>query len=521
MSSETLQTSCIEVSNLPLSLEQFREVLFGNGKVELSAEALENVEACYGFLQRFAEGKVIYGINTGFGSMAQHKINDADQRQLQLNLIRSHCSGSGETLEPVYVKSIMLVRLATLMLGYSGIHPDAVKLLAEMVNHEICPEIFEHGSVGASGDLVQLAHLGLSLIGEGKVKFNGVVCETSEAFAKAGISPLEIHGREGLAVMNGTAAMTGIGLVNLIHAKNLTNWVLTASVMINEIVESYDDHFSEELNAVKHHKGQQTVAAIMRQLAGNSKRIRRREEWLYNGKSEEAIKKSKVQEYYSVRCVPQIAGPILDTLGNIERVLLEEVNSVNDNPVIDRKNNNVFHGGNFHGDYIALEMDKLKLVMTKLTILAERQLNFLLNDKLNNILPPYVNLGTLGLNFGMQGLQFTATSTTAENQTLANPMYVHSIPNNNDNQDVVSMGANASMLAKKVIENGFQVVAIELVAIIQAIDFLKCQNDLSENSQRIYTQLREIVPVFSDDLPQYTVLSKVKEHLQNHQLNLV
>ncbi|HBL80169.1 MAG TPA: histidine ammonia-lyase, partial [Aequorivita sp.] len=187
----------------------------------------------------------------------------------------------------------------------------------------------------------------------------------------------------------------------------------------------------------------------------------------------------KVQEYYSLRCVPQILGPVLDTLNSVEKILIEEVNSANDNPIVDVEKRNVYHGGNFHGDYVSLEMDKLKIVVAKMTMLAERQLNYLLNSKLNDILPPFVNLGKLGLNFGMQGVQFTATSTTAESQMLSNPMYVHSIPNNNDNQDIVSMGTNAALITKKVIENAFEVVAIELITIIQAIEYLKVQDSVS------------------------------------------
>src|SRR6185369_7227630 len=178
------------------------------------------------------------------------------------------------------------------------------------------------------------------------------------------------------------------------------------------------------------------------------------------------------------RCVPQILGPVYDTLLETKRVLEDEVNSANDNPVIDHVKENVYHGGNFHGDYVSLAMDKMKIVITKLSMLAERQLNYLMNDKLNQRLPPFINLGKLGLNFGLQGMQFTATSTTAENQTLSYPMYLHSISNNNDNQDIVSMGCNAALMTRKVIDNSFDVLAIQTLALVQAIDYLKCQTRL-------------------------------------------
>ncbi|MEJ0079442.1 MAG: aromatic amino acid ammonia-lyase [Puia sp.] len=250
--------------------------------------------------------------------------------------------------------------------------------------------------------------------------------------------------------------MTGIGLVNIFLAKKLLAWSVMFSSMTNEIVEAYDDHYSKELNIVKHHTGQNYVAAMMRGMLKDSKMIHSRTEHLYNPANiEHDVFEDKVQEYYSLRCVTQILGPVYDTIEHAERILIEELNSVNDNPVIDHQNRNIFHGGNFHGDYVSLEMDKLKIAITKLSMLSERQLNYLLNDKLNQILPPFVNLGVLGFNFGMQGMQFTAVSTVAENQTLSYPMYVHSIPNNNDNQDIVSMGCNAALLTQKVIDKQF------------------------------------------------------------------
>ncbi len=221
----------------------------------------------------------------------------------------------------------------------------------------------------------------------------------------------------------------------------------------------------------------------------------------------------KLQEYYSLRCVPQILGPVLDTLDGVEKILIEEVNSVNDNPVIDMENKQVFHGGNFHGDYVSLEMDKLKIVVTKMSILAERQLNYLLNPKLNNILPAFVNLGKLGLNFGMQGVQFTATSTTAENQMLSNPMYIHSIPNNNDNQDIVSMGSGAALITKKVIENAFEVVAIEMITITQAIEYLNVKDKISSKTKKMYEEIRSLVPAFSKDVVMYPYINAVKEFI--------
>jgi len=243
--------------------------------------------------------------------------------------------------------------------------------------------------------------------------------------------------------------------------------------------------------------------------------IRNRSEHLYHrGNLDQEIFEDKVQEYYSLRCVTQVLGPIYDTIIQAEKVVVDELNSVNDNPVIDHANQNIFHGGNFHGDYVSLEMDKLKIAITKLSMLAERQLNYLLNDKLNQKFPPFVNLGVLGLNFGMQGIQFTATSTVAENQTLSFPMYVHSIPNNNDNQDIVSMGCNAALMTKKVIDNSFSVLGIQVMTILQAIDYLGCMDRLSPNTLALYNEVRKIFPKFIEDQPRYKEMEQVRIFLE-------
>ncbi len=498
-----------------LSLDDFSGILFRKKGVALHESALEKVDTNFRFLQKFSADKFIYGINTGLGPMAQYKVSQENLLQLQYNLIRSHCSGSGRLIPAVLAKAVMIARLNSLMQAYSGVHTDVVELLRELINKNIIPCIYEHGGVGASGDLVQLAHLGLVLIGEGEVIVDEEVHSTSIIFNKFNIKPLSIHVREGLAILNGTSAMTGIGIVNIIQAQKLLGWSTILSALTNEIVEAYDDHYSSELNIVKHHKGQNRIAGMLRDILKDSKMTRNRTEHLYNGGNlKQTVFEDKVQEYYSLRCVTQILGPVYDTICQAEIILVNELNSVNDNPVIDHVNENIFHGGNFHGDYVSLEMDKLKMAITKLSMLSERQLNYLLNDKLNQKFPPFVNLGILGVNFGMQGMQFTATSTVAENQTLSFPMYIHSIPNNNDNQDIVSMGCNAALMTKKVIDNSFAVLAIQIMTILQAIDYLGCQDKLASTTLSIYNNVRKIFPKFIEDNPKYKDLEKVKDFLE-------
>ncbi len=503
-----------------LSIQAAEAIILNSEPFELDAESLTKVEEGLNFLLDFSVEKIIYGINTGFGPMAQYKIDKDKQVELQYNLIRSHSAGAGEKIPDLYVKASMLVRMLSIMQGKSGIHPSCVTLLQSLILKDVFPLIPEHGGVGASGDLVQLSHMALILIGEGEVTYQGILRPTAEVFNELGLKPIRVVLREGLSLINGTSVMTGIGIINVIKAKQLLDWSLVASAMINEIVNSFDDHFARELNQVKKHRGQAYIARTMEQILSTSKMIHRREEYFYNNNEEARIFKRRVQEYYSLRCIPQILGAVYDTIQYAEEVVVNEMNSVSDNPIVDVENRNVFHGGNFHGDYVSLEMDKLKIAVTRVSMLSERHLAFLCNPKQNELLPPFINLGKLGLNLGMQGVQFTSTSTVAENQALSNSLYVHSIPTNNDNQDMVSMGTNSALIAKKVIDNAYQVQAIEMIALLQAVDFLKAGNRLSDTTRKYYGKLRELVPMFLEDSPMHKDIEKVKSYLFNTSVDL-
>jgi histidine ammonia-lyase len=501
----------VEIGDNFLSLKEIGKILKSNEEIVLNKNQLKKINQNNTFLREFSKDKIIYGLNTGFGPMAKIKISAEDQIKLQYNLIRSHASGTGRKLSDKEVRAVMISRLNTLMKGYSGIDSSVIELLKEFLNNGVYPVIFAHGSVGASGDLVQLAHLALTLIGEGEVNYHGKIVPTKDVLKKLNLKPVEINSREGLAIINGTSCMTGISLINLIDSKNLLNWSVLASAMLSEIFSSYDDYFSEQLNNVKLHEGQREIAKMISKIISDSKLIKQRKHHYLKDNPE--AQKDKVQEYYSLRCTPQILGPVYDTILNAEKVVLNELNSVSDNPIVDQNEKDIFHGGNFHGDYVSLEMDKLKITITRLSMLSERQLNLLLNDNLNDDLPPFINLGKIGLNLGMQGMQFTATSTTAENQTLSYPMYIHSIPTNADNQDIVSMGTNSALITEKVIENSYEVLAIEFIAILQAIDYLKVQNKLSKEAKRVYEIMRKIVPKFIEDTPKYKEIEKIKNYL--------
>lgn len=504
-----------------IRLDDVEKILYGNEKLAISPEWIDRVNDCYEFLKAFSAEKVIYGINTGFGPMAQWRVDDQYLDDLQYNIIRSHSTGAGEPLDEICVKSALIARLGTVLQCRSGVHTDVVKLLVEFINRDIYPFIPKHGSVGASGDLVQLAHIALTLIGEGEVHYKGEWRNTAEVMKENGLTPLKMYIREGLSITNGTSVMTGISVVNQFDAETLLDWATLASVWMNEIASSFDDLMAKEENECRRHEGQQVIARRMRELAEGSQCLQKREHELYdNGHAEEKVFEHKVQAYYSLRCTPQILGPIYETLKNTRQIIEEELNSASDNPIVDPETKNVYHGGNFHGDYISLEEDKVKIALVRLVMTAERQLNYLFHDRINGILPPFLNLGTLGLNYGMQACQFTATSTTAECQTLAMPNYVHSIPNNNDNQDIVSMGTNTASICKMVIENCYQVMAIQYIALAQATDCLKIADKLCPTSRKVYDAVRNIIPLFIDDTPFYKEIAEVENYLKNNPLKL-
>lgn len=491
-----------------------------NENVGLTSEIQEIVTSDHKFLKEFSASRILYGINTGFGPMAQYHIDDKQQTELQYNLIRSHSSGFGPFLNLHESKAVLVARLNSLLKGHSGVNFSMVQLMLEMCNRNIIPLIPSHGGVGASGDLVQLAHLALAMIGEGDVYYKNEVRKSDFAFKNENIAPLQISLREGIALLNGTSAMTGLAALNACKLSVALEWMIVFSTMINEIVEAFDDHFSEELNKVKNHKGQQDIARIARGILKDSKLIRKRlNHW--NKESTRDYFKEKVQEYYSIRCIPQILGPIFDTLKGSIEVIDNELNSTSDNPITDIETQNVFHGGNFHGDYIALEMDKIKLIATKLSLLSERQLNFLLNPKINQKLPPFVNLAVPGLNFGLQGMQFTATSTAAENQTLSTSSYIHSISCNNDNQDIVSMGFNAARIARDVIQNTFEVIGIEAIAVIHAVEALNQETKLSSFNRKIFNELKSKFKLIRDDRPTYNDQKELVNYLQNNKPGII
>ena len=490
-------------------------------KVSISASALNSINKSRDFLEKEASNRIVYGVNTGFGPMASYIINNKETINLQENLIRSHAVGMGQRILPEYSLATMVVRLNTLIRGYSGVSEKLINQLETFINYRILPVIPEHGAVGTSGDLVQLAHIALSLIGEGKVFYKGKITTTQNVLKKLKIKPYRLKSKEGLALINGTSAMSAIAALVYVDAQKVLNKAMQNGAFSIELVNGFNDSTSEKLHSLRPHKGQIAVAKILRQILSSS-HLRRNRYYFsrHNGGQEEIPSQDvhqipdSVQEIYSFRCIPQILGPVFDACENARKIIEVEINSVTDNPIVDWENNTFIHGGNFHGDYIASTVDQLKSACIKLTMLSERRINFFLNNNINKHFPPFLNLRKPGLNLALQGLQFVATSTTALSQSLAYPHHLHSISTNADNQDVVSMGTDAALLAAKVIENAYIVEAIELITLTQAAEFLGAPNKLSNSSKGLFKEVRKVFPKIDNDRVIIDELDKVVQFLK-------
>lgn len=488
-----------------------------DASVAISDKSLEDLRKGHEYLMGEVGKKVIYGVNTGFGPMASHLLAPHQLEQLQANLARSHAVGMGTALENEFVVASMAVRLNTLLKGYSGVSMELAKYLQIFINQRIVPVIPEHGGVGASGDLVQLAHIAIALMGEGEVFYRGERQTTRRVLRLLKLKPYRFRPKEALSIINGTSAMAGIGSILSMRAKRLVSIAIRNAAMALEVARAHEDAISAGLHILRPHAGQAFVAKKIRELLSDSKRLRNRDQFkdLLNKTNDIKEIPKTVQEIYSLRCVPQILGPVYEAWQKSVKDLETEINSVTDNPVVDWEKRLFYHGGNFHGDQIAVAIDYLKFNLVKLTMLSERRINFLLNHNVNHFFPPFLNLQKPGLTLALQGLQFVATSTTAQSQSLSIPHSIHSIPTNADNQDIVSMGTDACLMLDKVIDNAFIVLAIELISLCQAVDILKKIRLCSNSSQWLYRQLRNLLPKIENDRVLDKELAAVVKVLQN------
>lgn len=479
-----------------LSIADIVAIGVGDKQVALEAEALERCRASRNFLEEeVAAKRVIYGVNTSFGPMCNKIIDDEQIEALQVNLIRSHAAGLGDPLKDYIAIAVMVVRLNTLVKGFSGVRIELLEHMQWMINERIAAYIPECGSVGASGDLIHLAHLALSIIGEGQIYYQGELRPAADVYQQFGKEPMRLSFKEGIALMNGTSAMTALAAFALFGAQKLLNISCVTGAFAIEIFGGIDDAFDEDLHLVKPHEGQLEIADTIRKLYQGSGNITLRSQMhdlIRQQKADGPVFETSinVQDVYSVRCTPQVLAPVAEAIRQAAKVVETEANSSNDNPIVIPEKKKVIHGGNFHGQSIGFVMDMLCMAIATLCNLSERRTNKYLDHNLNEGLPEFLIPGTLGLTMGFMGAQYLATSTTAENRQLANPVSTNSISCNASNQDVVSMGTVAARKAFKSVSNAKHIVTLEILADLQALSFRNAEG-LGHGTGKIHQILNQ------------------------------
>lgn len=487
----------IPIDGNTLTLDQVHQVAVQRAQVILSTDALNAIQRSRAVVEEIVQGEdLVYSINTGFGALSRIAIPKADVDVLQLNFVRSHAAGTGTPLSPEVTRAMMLLRANTLAKGYSGIRPEVVTLLIEMLNQGVHPVVPCQGSLGASGDLAPLAHLSLVLIGEGEAEYQGSILPGGQALAKAGLSPVILKAKEGLALVNGTQMMTAIGALAVLKAEHLCKIADISGCMSLEGFLGSHRPFLEEVQTVRPHPGQATSAANCRKLLNNSE----------IAQSHAGCK--KVQDPYSFRCIPQVHGAVRDTVAFVRQVIERELNAATDNPLIFPERGEAVSQGNFHGEPIALAMDYLAIAMAELGNIAERRIDKL-NDPHFSELPAFLTQGREGLNSGTMIVHYTAASLVSENKVLAHPASVDSIPSSNNKEDHVSMGSIAARKAAKIIDHVATILATELYCATQALRFrqpLKPGEGVQAAFEYLASRIAPIVEdrVFAPEVAQVT-----------------
>lgn len=499
-----------------LTTEKIERFLSLNQKVKISTEAKQKINRSRKLVEKWVkEDKIIYGINTGFGELANVKISKQDIQTLQKNLILSHAVGCGEPLPPAIVKTMMLLRLNALAKGFSGVRLSTLELLVEMINNNLVPFVPSQGSVGSSGDLVQLSHLVLAMIGEGKIqKFNSVlndafdnkkIVSSKSIFKKYNLSPVVLEAKEGLALINGTQMMTAYAAYISFRANRLKKLADISAALSHEALRSTDKAFDYRIHSVRPYKGQKETAENILKLIANSEI---RKSHLTND--------SRVQDAYSIRCIPQIHGASRDAIDYVTDKVNIEINSANDNPLIFADTESHLEGGNFHGQPMALAMDFMAISLAEFCNVSERRIERLVNGALSNGLPKFL-IKNSGINSGFMIAQYTAASIVSENKVLAHPASVDSIPTSANQEDHNSMGSIAAQKCYKILQNLESVIAIELLCATQGIDFLlplKC----GVGTDRAYKFIRKHVKHLNKDRLIYNDIQSLIEIIKNDSL---
>lgn len=448
----------IMIDGNSLTLEDVEQVARGLAKIELTGECRHKVRRCRDYVdQVIANGEIVYGLTTGFGKFSTVTVPRENIAELQLNLIRSHAVNVGPAYDREQTRAIMLLRVNVLAKGHSGIRPVTLDTLVDMLNKGVHPVIPMRGSVGASGDLSPLSHLALPLIGEGEAEYEGIVMPGAEAMQKAGLEPMRLEAKEGLALNNGTQVMAAIGVLSLLKSERLCRTADIIGAASIDALKGTPRAFDHLVHALRPHLGQIASAANIRNLLEASPL---RESHRNCG---------NVQDAYSLRCTPQVHGAVRDALAYARRVLEIEINSATDNPLIFPEEGKVISGGNFHGEPLAIALDTMALAISELASISERRMEQMLNPALNRGLSPFLAKRP-GIDSGMMIIQLTAASLVSENKVLAHPASVDSIPTSANQEDHVSMGSVAAIKLLQVVENVANVLSIELLTSMAALD---------------------------------------------------
>ncbi|MFB3844207.1 MAG: histidine ammonia-lyase [Candidatus Cloacimonadaceae bacterium] len=494
----------LEIDGNSLTCEDIKAVACKEIPVRLTAQARKNVELCRAYVEEIIrEGKTVYGLTTGFGKFSNVKISSKHLDELQENLIKSHAINVGQPYSREQTRAIMLLRANVLAKGYSGIKLETLQTLLEILNKKVHPVIPRKGSVGASGDLSPLSHLALVLIGRGKAEFNEQITSGAEALAKAGIKPVTLSAKEGLALNNGTQVMTAIGVLTLLEAEELAKSADIIAAMTVDALLGTPAAFDPLIHKLRPHQGQSASAANLKALLKHSP-LRASH-----------INCDQVQDPYSLRCTPQVHGAVRDALDYVRKTLATEINSATDNPLIFPKEKKVISGGNFHGEPLAIALDTLAIAVSELASISERRIEQMLNPALNRGLPPFL-ASRPGLDSGFMITQLTAAAAVSENKVLAHPASVDSIPTSANQEDHVSMGSISANKALEVVENVNTVLAIELMIALQALDYRKLPS--SPALETVRKQLRKIVKPLHHDREMSADLNQLKSYLKEQSL---
>jgi histidine ammonia-lyase len=482
-----------------LTLAEIRTILADNKKLKLADKAVNAIVNCRNFLDEYIQSSEdpIYGINTGFGSLYSRNISKADLEQLQSNLVMSHACGTGPEIDSRIVKIMLLLKIQSLSYGHSGVQLETVLRLIDFYNADILPVIYESGSLGASGDLAPLAHLSLPLIGKGEVNYEGEKITGEALMAKMQWSPIQLKAKEGLALLNGTQFMNAFGVHAVLASEDILNWANTVSALSLDAFDGRLEPFDSKIHLIRNQEGQKIVAKKILELLDGS----------------EIIKQNKVhvQDPYSFRCIPQVHGASYDAIDYVKRIVGKELAGVTDNPNIFPEEGEIISGGNFHGQPLALSLDFLAIALAELGSISERRTYQLISGSRG--LPDFLVMNP-GLNSGLMIPQYSAASLVSQSKQLCSPASVDSIVSSNGQEDHVSMGANAATKLYKVVENTYQILAIELINASQAIKFRRPLKT-SSHLEKIIRNFRQEVALVEDDRVLHDDIVKAIHFIKN------